>query len=77
MPAYDVTINATFLSTTGIGDISANDPIVAVKYYNMQGIQLREQPEYPEVYIVKETHQSGKVAVKKTGAPNKRRVMGQ
>jgi hypothetical protein len=51
---------------TGINQAidAANDPVVSVSYYNLQGVSI-DRPQKGCVYIVKETLSSGKVNVEK------------
>ncbi|MDR2840282.1 MAG: hypothetical protein LBV75_03300 [Paludibacter sp.] len=65
MPAYNVSIEAVFTQITGTLNIVGDDPVIATQYYNVQGMQLNSKPNYLGVYIVKETHQSGKITKKK------------
>ncbi|MDR0711808.1 MAG: hypothetical protein LBF67_05645, partial [Prevotellaceae bacterium] len=49
---------------TGITDIAADDPVVEVRLYNLQGQEVREIA-LPGIYIVKKIHASKKVTVTK------------
>jgi hypothetical protein len=47
-------------SAQGIGDVKIIDPVVAERYYNLQGIPVKvETGRVPQIYIVKQTLQSG------------------
>jgi chondroitin AC lyase len=66
-----LTISAKLKSTdpdpdpeTAVGDIDPNDPVVSQRYYTLMGQEVRE-PTQTGVYIVKRTHASKKVSVRK------------
>jgi hypothetical protein len=44
---------------SGITVTDANDPVVAERYFNLQGVEIR-QPSQTGIYIVKKIHQSQK-----------------
>jgi uncharacterized sulfatase len=44
--------------------ISANDPVISARYYNLQGMSLTA-PAKKDVYIVRELHQSGRESARK------------
>ncbi|KAA6302760.1 MAG: hypothetical protein EZS26_000930 [Candidatus Ordinivivax streblomastigis] len=54
----------TFSLQTGLTVIDGNDPVVAIRYYNLQGMEVR-QPSQQGIYIVKKIHQSPKEEVTK------------
>ncbi|MDR3188344.1 MAG: polysaccharide lyase beta-sandwich domain-containing protein, partial [Prevotellaceae bacterium] len=61
--ALTITLSAAS-APTGISAPNASDPVVEVRYYNLQGQELQE-PNITGIYIVKRVHASKKVVVKK------------
>ncbi|MDR0863488.1 MAG: hypothetical protein LBO74_00970 [Candidatus Symbiothrix sp.] len=59
----NVTVPVTLATVVGIGSVNANDAIVSTKYYNLQGIEVA--PKAKGIYIVRNTHASGKVTSSK------------
>jgi hypothetical protein len=49
---------------SGINVISASDPVISTQYHNLQGVAVKH-PQAGQLYIVKETRQSGKVTTRK------------
>jgi hypothetical protein len=65
-----VSDNATIIITltapaTGIAGVDANDPVVSVRYYNLQGQEVRH-PAVTGIYILHRLHLSGRTSVEKT-----------
>jgi hypothetical protein len=50
--------------TTGIDAVSASDPVISTHYYNLQGAAVKH-PQTGQMYIAKETRQSGKTTTRK------------
>ena len=64
---YPVTVTVERESVTDIKKnifSDSNDPVIRVQYYNLQGIEERYPVPF-RLYIVKETHASRKIVVKK------------
>jgi uncharacterized protein YjdB len=51
-------------SQTSIQPVEQNDPVVAIKYYNLRGMEIPQTPE-EGVYIVKKIHASQKINMTK------------
>lgn len=60
----DATITITLTAATGIADADPNDPVVSVRYYNLQGQEVR-QPAVTGVYVLRRQHLSGSITVVK------------
>lgn len=59
-----LTVSIAAAALTALTDISADDPVVQVKLYNLQGQEIREVV-LPGIYIVKKIHASKKMTVTK------------
>jgi len=52
------------LQTSIQQSVEQNDPVIAIKYYNLRGMEIPQTPE-EGVYIVKKTHASQKISMTK------------
>jgi hypothetical protein len=60
----DATIAINLGAATGIADVDLNDPVVSIRYYNLQGQEVR-QPSVTGIYILRKQHLSGRVTMEK------------
>jgi hypothetical protein len=60
----NATITIALTAATGIAEVDPNDPVVSIRYYNLQGQEVA-QPAVTGIYILRRQHLSKRISVEK------------